>query len=62
MQLTSIEKVEAFTRLFEGNLSLVGLRQGRGLLRLTGCSLCQIGLVPLPLCMRQVISLIVVQC
>lgn len=58
----TITRPTNFNRLFEGNLALVRLRESRGLLGLASSSLGQIGLVSLPLCMRQVIPLIVVQC
>lgn len=43
------------------NLSLVGLRLSRSILSLTSRSLSQVGLMPLPLRVRQVVPLVVVQ-
>lgn len=48
-------------RLANINLPLIGLRLSRRILRLASRSLRQVGLMPLPLRVRQVVPLVVVQ-
>lgn len=57
-----ITRPSDFDSLSKINLPLVRLRLGGGVLGLASSSLGQIGLVSLPLCVGQVIPLIVVKC
>lgn len=52
-------KLACFTNV---DFSLVGLGLSRSILGLAGSSLSQIGLMALPLCVCQVVSLVIVKC